>query len=154
MLTPVTTLTAAGLPGPYPPDGVTPVVGPVAAIAFVLPLAGAPANVIQPPMPQSCQTSTPNVALRAQLVDQDGAPLDLSGATAVQFWLLAPGGQMIPVQAAFATNGMDGRIEAVTDADTLPQAGTWGIQAQAQFGVALLETRWGYFAALANVVDF
>lgn len=153
MLTPITTLALPGLLGSFPPPGPTPTVGPVVALDFVLPLAGPPPNIIQPPAPQSCQNSTPNVALRALIVDQDGQPIDLSTAEALQFWLLAPNQVKVPVPAAFVSNGMDGLIEAVTDANTLPQAGTWGIQAQLQFGASLLESRWGYFAVLTNVVD-
>lgn len=154
MLTPVTTLAPHGLPGNYPPEGLTPVIGPVVTLAFILPIAGPPANIIQPPQPQTCQNSTPNVALQVQVVDQDGNSIDLSAATGLQLWLLAPDGTKIPVAAEFVSNGMDGLIEAVTDAATLPQVGTWGIQAQLQFGTTILETRWGYFKALPNVVDF
>lgn len=154
MLTPVTTLVATSLPGSYPGDGVAPVVGPVTVLAFTLPLAGPPPNVLQPPVPQTCQNSVPNVALRVLVVDQDGAAVDLSTALGLQLWLLAPNQTKKPVVAALVNNGMDGLLEAVTDATTLPQAGTWGIQAQLQFGTALLETRWGYFKVDANVVDF
>lgn len=153
MLTPYTTLALPGLLGSFPPPGVNPVVGPLVVLDFVLALAGSPANIIQPPMPQSCQNSTPNVALQILVVDQDGDALDISAASALQIWLLAPNQTKIPITAAFVNNGMDGLIEAITDADTLPQAGTWGIQAQLQFGNTLLESRWGYFAALPNVVD-
>lgn len=154
MLMPVTTLTANGLPGSYPPAGPAAVVGPVTTLAFVLPLAGPPANIIQPPAPQSCQNSVPNVALQVLVVDQDGQPVDLSTASALQLWLLAPNQVKVPIPAALVSNGLDGLLAAVTDADTLPQAGTWGLQAQLQFSIAFLETRWGYFAVLPNVVDF
>lgn len=154
MLAPITTLAPHGLPGSYPPAGLTPVVGPVVTLAFTLPLAGAPPNVIQPPQPPTCQNSTPNVALQVLVVDQDGHAVDLSAATGLQLWLLAPDGTPKPVAAAFVSNGMDGLLQAVTDAATLPQAGTWGLQAQLKFGTTLLETRWGSFAALPNVVDF
>lgn len=153
MLAPITTLQITGLPGSWPPPGVTPVVGPIVSLAFTLPLAGAPPNIIQPPVPQTCQQSTPNVALQVLVVDQDGAPVDLSAASALQLWLLAPDGTQRPIPAALVTNGLDGLLQAITDADTLPQAGTWGIQAQLQYGVSLLETRWGYFAAAPNIPD-
>lgn len=152
MLAPITTLGTYG-PSPYPGPGLVLVVGPIVDLAFVLPLAGPPPNVILPPMPQSCQNSVPNVALQVLVVDQDGNPVDISSATGLQLWLLAPDQTKVPVPAALVNNGLDGLLEAVTDADTLPQAGMWGIQAQLQFGTTILETRWGYFAALQNVVD-
>lgn len=154
MLTPITTLGLPGLLGSYPPPGNVPVVGPVVVLDFILALAGPPPNVIQPPVPQSCQNSVPNVALRALIVDQDGEAIDLSIASGLQFWLLAPDQTKVPVTASFLNNGMDGLIQAVTDADTLPQAGTWGLQAQLQFGAVMLESRWAYFSVLSNVVDF
>lgn len=153
MLAPITTLGLPGLLGNYPPPGVLPVVGPVVMLDFILSIAGAPPNVIQPPVPQTCQNSTPNVALQVLVVDQDGVTVDLSTATGLQLWLLAPDQTKIPVPAALVSNGLDGLLQAITDADTLPQAGTWGLQAQLQFGVTILETRWGYFNALINVVD-
>lgn len=154
MLNQVTTLGTYGGPTSWPPIGVSPVVGPVVTLDFVLALAGPPPNVIQPPVPQTCQNSVPNVALQAQIVDQDGDPIDLSSASLVQLWLLAPDQTKKPITAAFVSNGMDGLIEAITDAGTLPQAGTWGLQAQLQFGVTILESRWAYFAVLPNIVDF
>jgi hypothetical protein len=154
MLTPITTLALPGLIGSFPPPGVVPPVGPVVVMSFTLPMAGPPPNIIQPPVPQTCQNSTPNVALRVLVVDQDGVAVDLSTVNLVQLWLLAPDQSKKPVAAALVSNGLDGLLEALTDPDTLPQAGTWGIQAQLQFGGNILETRWGYFAVLPNVVDF
>lgn len=154
MLTPITTLTLPGLVGSFPPPGVVPPVGPVVTLAFTLPLAGPPPNVIQSPVPQTCQNSVPNVALRVLVVDQDGAPVDLSTANQLQLWLLAPNQTKKPVAAALVSNGLDGLLEAMTDPDTLPQAGTWGLQAHLVFGANVLESRWGYFNVDANVVDF
>jgi hypothetical protein len=154
MLTPITTLGLPGLLGSFPPPGLVPPVGPVVTMNFTLALAGPPPNVIQPPVPQTCQNSVPNVALRVLLVDQDGAPIDISTANQLQFWLLAPDHTKKPVAAALVSNGLDGLLEALTDPDTLPQAGTWGLQAQLTFGANVLESRWGYFAVDANVVDF
>ena len=154
MLAPITTLGLPGLLGSYPPPGVSPVVGPLVTLDFILALSGPPPNIIQPPAPQSCQNSVPNVVLSVEVVDQDGNAVDISATTGLQLWLLAPDGTKVPVAAAFVSNGLDGLLEAVTDADTLPQAGTWGIQAQLQYGTTLLETRWAYFSVLPNVGDF
>lgn len=154
MLTPITTLAPHGLPGSWPPAGAVPLVGPLVVLDFTLPLAGPPPNLIQPPLPQSCQNSVPNVALRVLVVDQDGEAVDLSAASELQLWLLAPNQVKVPVAAALVSNGLDGLLQAITTADTLPQAGTWGVQAQLQYGETRLETRWSYFAVLPNVVDY
>lgn len=153
MLAPITTLAPHGFLTSAPPEGLAPVVGPVVALEFILGLAGPVPNVILPAVPQSCQNSCPNVALQVLIIDQDGNVIDLSTASGLQFWLLEPGGPAIPVPASFVSNGMDGMIQFITNAGTLPVAGLWGIQAQLQFGISLLLSRWGYFAVESNVVD-
>lgn len=150
MLAPITSLALPGLLGNYPPPGVVPVVGPVVTMAFTLPLAGPAPNVIQGP-PQACQDSSDNVELEVQVVDQDGNPVDLSAATGLQFWLLAPDGTPRPLPAAFVSNGMDGLISYTTDAQDLPEAGLWSIQAMLTFGERTFTTRWGSFWAGANI---
>lgn len=154
MLAPITTLATSGGPGPSPAEGLAPPFGPLVTLSFTLPIAGPVPNIIQPPAPQSCQNSSPNVVLQAEIVDQDGEAVDLSEATGLQFWLLAPDGSSRPIPAAFTSNGMDGLIQYITTSQDLTEAGTWGIQAQLQFNTSFILTRWYYFAVLPNVVDF
>ncbi len=153
MLATITTRGRYGCPVHSPGPGVLPVVGPVVTLAFILPLAGPVPNVIQPPVPQSCQNAAPNVALQVQVVDQDGNPVDLSSALLLTLWLLAPGGAAVPVTAALVSNGRDGKLQYITNSGDLPQAGLWGVQAALNYGGNLLTTRWAYFAVEPNVVD-
>jgi hypothetical protein len=122
-------------------------------LSFVLPIAGPVPNVIEPPVPQSCQNACPNVSLEVELVDQDGEPIDLSEASELQFWLRAPDGSFRPVPAAFSSNGIDGLISYLTTSADLTEAGLWSIQAQATFDTNVIVSRWGYFAVEPNVVD-
>ncbi len=153
MLAPITSLSSFGAPCGAPALGITPVVGPVVTLAFTLPIAGPVPNVIQAPVPQSCQNSMPNVQLEVEVVDQDGNAVDISSAIGLQLWLLAPDGSPRPVPAAFVSNGMDGLLEYTTSAEDLTEAGLWGLQAQLTFGAQILTTRWAYFAVEPNVVD-
>lgn len=154
MLAPITTLTPNGLPGPAPAEGLVPPIGPIVILAFTLPIAGPVPNVIQPPVPQSCQNACPNVALQALVIDQAGAPVDLSAASSVSFWLLGPDGTPRPVVAALVNNGADGLIQYLTSNQDLPEAGTWALQAQLVFGSTVIVTRWAYFNVEPNVADF
>lgn len=153
MLAPLTSLSPHGLPFGSGEEGLVPPIGPVVTLAFVLPLAGPAPNVIEPPVPQSCQNSSANVALQVLVVDQAGAPVDLSAATGLQFWLLAPDSAPRAVVAEFVSNGMDGMIFFVASAADLPETGLWEVQAQLTFETTVMTTRWGKFWVGPNVVD-
>ena len=153
MLAPTTGLCTYGTgPAAFSP-GPTPAVGPVVELSFTLALAGPVLSALPLTPPQQCQNSTPNVALQVAVVDQNGDAVDLSAATALQFWLLAPDGTPRPVPASFVSNGLDGLIEYVTTAQDLNEAGLWSIQAQVTFGTSVLLTGWGSFVAAGNIVD-
>lgn len=153
MIAPITTLGLYGGPVPAPNEGLVPVVGPVVILAFILPLGGPVPNVILPPVPQSCQNSVPNIVLQALVVDQDGDPVDLSAAALLEFLLLAPDGVTQPVVASFVSNGYDGLIQYITDADDLTEVGLWQLQARLTFGTQVLLTRLGTFGVDSNVED-
>lgn len=153
MLAPISSPGPHGLSFAGEAEGVVLPVGPVVALLFTLPIAGpVPADFEEDP-PQSCQNSSANVALQAQLVDQSGDAIDLSAATALQFWLKAPDGSVRPVPAEWVSNGQDGRIQYVTTGEDLPQAGLWQLQAQATFNAQQLLTRWASFRADSNIPD-
>lgn len=154
MLTQITTLGTYGGPSSAPPVGPSPVLGPVVTLAFVLPIAGPVPNVIVPPVPQSCQNSSPNVSLEVLVVDQDGNPVDLSTAASLELWLLSPTGIPRTVPAVVVSNGLDGKLFYTVSAQDLPEAGLWSVQAQMTFGVQVIVTRWGTFWASKNAADF
>lgn len=153
MLAPLTSLSPCGVPGSGGGLGLPHVAGPLVTLAFTLPLAGPVPSDLELDAPQSCQNSVPNVVLQVTVVDQDEQPIDVSAATSLQFWLRAPDGSPRPVPAAFASNGLDGKIQYVTSAEDLPEAGRWSLQAQLTFQTQVLLTRWASFRAKANIVD-
>lgn len=68
------------------------------------------------------------------VVDQDEAPLDVSGATELVLYLVPPAGSGLPTlekTAVFDTDGTDGLIKYVTQAGDLSVKGTWRIQGYA-----------------------
>lgn len=154
MIEQVTALSLNDTPGPAQVGGSLPFTGPLVTLDFILPLGGPVPNIILPPVPQSCQNSCPNVVLQATIVDQDGNAVDLSGASAVDFFLLAPDGVPQPVAASFVSNGMDGLIQYVTTEDDLTERGLWQIQAQITFGTQVIRSRWAAFNVDANIGDF
>jgi hypothetical protein len=153
MLAPITALTTYGTgPASFAP-GPSPVVGPVVSLSFTLQLAGPVPSALQLTPLQACQNSCPNVALGVAVVDQRGNAVDLSTATGLLFWLLAPDGTVRAVPAVLTDNGLDGLLQHVTTAQDLNEAGQWSIQAQVTFGTQILLTTWGQFTAGTNIPD-
>jgi hypothetical protein len=61
--------------------------------------------------------------------DQDGAVVDVSGATTKQIKFLKPDGLTVLTKSAvFETDGTDGKIKYVTVSDDLDVAGYWARQ--------------------------
>lgn len=153
MIATITTRGRYGVRTHFPGPGVPSVAGPIVTLGFTLPLAGPVPHRLPITPPQQCQNSTPNVALQVAVVDQLGNTIDLSAATALQFWLLAPDNTFRAVTPSFVSNGLDGLIQYVTTAQDLNEAGLWRLQAQVTFGTQILLTSWGCFRAGLNVVD-
>jgi hypothetical protein len=60
--------------------------------------------------------------------DQDGDPLDLSGATQLLVYLTRPDGTVLTKTAVLDTDGTDGLFKYVTQSGDLSVKGTWKIQ--------------------------
>jgi hypothetical protein len=63
------------------------------------------------------------------IVDEDGAPVNVSAATEKLVYLTLPDGTVLTKTAAFDTNGTDGKIKYTTQGGDLSARGTWKIQA-------------------------
>lgn len=61
-------------------------------------------------------------------VTENGAALDISGATTKQLKLLGPGGTVKTRTAAFGTDGTDGVLTYATIAGDLDVKGKWYVQ--------------------------
>jgi hypothetical protein len=66
------------------------------------------------------------LAVRAHIIDEDGADIDVSGASTKQIKLRSPSGTVDTHTAAFTSDGTDGRIQYVTaNAADLDGPGWW-----------------------------
>lgn len=74
------------------------------------------------------QTGAIGVSLE-YTVQEDGAALDISAATALKIRLRNPAGMVTEYDAEFKTDGSDGVLRYVTtSADELDRPGAWAIQ--------------------------
>jgi len=72
------------------------------------------------------------------IYDQDDAILDVSGATTKQIIFKKPSGGRLEKDAAFSTDGTDGKIRCVSVSGDLSKAGFW----QSQGYVVLPDGEW------------
>lgn len=98
-----------------------------------------------------CQIENAGLQIILTVLDANGQPLDISGATDLVIALQAPDGTQTPFTAQYVTNGIDGQLFYVTTAADLEEAGLWYVQAQVTVGGAMLTTAWGQFQANANL---
>ena len=66
--------------------------------------------------------------MKATITDQDGAALDVSGASTLQLIFLKPNGVQVIQTATLTSGGTDGIIQYVTVADDLDVPGVWKSQ--------------------------
>ncbi len=66
--------------------------------------------------------------LLVTVVDQDGAPVDISAATTLRIYLTRPDRTTVTKTAVRDTTGTDGKMRYTTQAGDLNQDGTWKIQ--------------------------
>lgn len=57
-----------------------------------------------------------------------GPPINLSSYTTLEFLFIDPDGDCFTRDAAFVTNGNDGKLEYITVPGDLSEPGTWRIQ--------------------------
>lgn len=67
-------------------------------------------------------------ALVVEVVDEAGAVVDVSGATAKKIFLTKPGGTVLTKDAVFDTDGTDGLIKHLTVAGDFDTVGTYQIE--------------------------
>lgn len=66
--------------------------------------------------------------IRLTIKDEKGAVVDVSAATTKEITIESPHGEAAVHPAAFTTDGTDGKIEYVTVAGDIHEAGTWSRQ--------------------------
>lgn len=87
------------------------------------------------------------------IVDEDGAVVDVSSATVKQLWFQKPDQSTVAFDAAFVTDGTDGKIRYVTSAASdLDQSGGWKLQGHVAFGGYVLHSDVHKFKVFANLM--
>ena len=66
--------------------------------------------------------------IKATITDQDGAALDVSGASTLQLLFLKPNGVLVTQTATMTGDGTDGVIQYVTVSGDLDVPGIWKSQ--------------------------
>lgn len=121
---------------------------------FVLKLAGATPDDFSRVLPgMVCRMGDEGVRAVAQMVDADGNPVNLHGASNLKLKFLKPSGATYDATAVFLTNGYDGRLY-FKSTDVLPpfdQVGVWFLQAKVTVGGVRQSTDWGGFTVQPNI---
>lgn len=90
------------------------------------------------------------VAIIARVVDENGVVRDISTATSLKMRLRKPGGPTVTKDAAFTTNGADGRLQYITQYGDLDASGLWQFQGEYSLG-GLKLTEIGEFQVAYNL---
>ena len=98
-----------------------------------------------------CQVANAGIQFVVTVLDQNGNPLNISGATSLVIAFQLPDGTQVLKTATYVTNGIDGQLYYVTTATDLLEAGLCYVQAQVVVGGSTLTTAWGQFQANANL---
>ena len=100
---------------------------------------------------QTCQLGDVGVALVVQIVDPEGAIINISAATNMKIKVRMPDGTSKNFTAVLYTNGSDGKMLYTTLAGDLGQAGTYAIQGKLSVGGGLKSSFVGTFDVLDNI---
>jgi hypothetical protein len=65
--------------------------------------------------------------------DETGAPVDLTGQTALHFYFRLPNGTVLTKTPLFTSTGTDGKARYVTVAGDLTMPGLWDVQGYVAF---------------------
>ncbi len=97
------------------------------------------------------QQSDIGIALVIKIVDQSNVAVDVSSAATIEFLFQKPDGTFVTVIGEFATDGTDGRVRYVTEANDLDIPGTWKYQTHVVMGPVSLYSTVGKFKVKSNL---
>lgn len=101
---------------------------------------------------QFAQFGDVGVALVVEMTNQsDGSPFDISQASELTLKILYPDGTASDFVADLYTDGVDGKLVYVTEADDLGQSGVCGLQGKAVINGAQISSEITQFQVNANV---
>lgn len=75
----------------------------------------------------SVQAGAIGEVLSAVFLDDNGDPVDISGASEISVYVVRPDLTVAVLEGAYITDGIDGAVQAVTSADTLPTQGRYAV---------------------------
>jgi hypothetical protein len=82
---------------------------------------------------------------------EDGAPLEIPADAVKKIWVRKPGGLAAEWDATLVTDGTDGKIQYITEADDLDTVGAWRVQGHVEFGGGKWSSSIGTFQVFANL---
>lgn len=121
---------------------------------FMLQLAGAAPQDFSQVFPSMlCRVADQGVRVIIAVVDSNGDPVNLHGATKKMIKLQKPDGTAVDVAGSFLTNGFDGKIYFTSSVSVPPFSpdGVWFVQAEVVVGGVQQSTRWGCFTVQPNI---
>lgn len=127
------------------------------ALIFPLQLSGPASTIFASPVPtQQCQVSDGGIDVVIEVLDGNGNPVVVHGATAMSILVSRPSGATVLVPAHFFTNGFDGQIAFSTGSTTpfgagLNEFGSWRVQGRIILDGDLLYTSIGSFTVNPNL---
>jgi hypothetical protein len=101
------------------------------------------------------QVATIGAIIAIEVVDANGVPISIAGATQLRILLGKPNGTVVTKAGVYKTDGTDGIVQYVTVAGDLDQCGWWSAQANIQFSGGTLDY-WSVtvnFKVLPNLVS-
>lgn len=144
----VTTLGAWGGPTAFYGDSL------MSDMNFVLQLAGGIPTDFSRVFPNMvCRVGDQGVRTIVQVVDSNGDPANLHGASKLLIKLLKPSAGTYDAAAVPLTNGYDGKIYFTSSALVPPfdQSGVWFLQAEVTVAGVQQSTKWGCFNVQKNI---
>ncbi len=102
-------------------------------------------------IPSQVQFNDIGTVFRLTILDQDGAVVDVSGASVKKILFQSPGGVLDTQDAEFSDDGSDGQIEYVTVDGDLDETGVWSIQAKVTMVAGTWYSETKTFAVQANL---
>lgn len=109
-----------------------------------------------PPMPQlypadGAQVGDLGIQLIVQVLDQDGAVIDIGAATTMKIKLLKPDGAAVDKTALLYSDGRDGKMVYTTISGDLNQAGLYQLQGKLTLNGTAKSTRLATLIVAVNV---
>jgi hypothetical protein len=116
---------------------------PILSVSFALQAEGVPQQFNGTPQSQNLKSGNAGFQLSVQVLDQNGIPINIASASAMELILIWPGGQRQVIPSDFVSNGTDGQVGVSLGGGL---GGGWGlyfVSARVEFSNQIIQTRSG-----------